>query len=351
MNTSPDHESDNLEDRLIQNSPPENRFGDQFRDNTAFPDSSVAPPESTPDYAAEPLPVYPPEPWASDTAREALPSFLHLPAPPPSRIPHFGHLLLLAALASFGVLATGAVMGLAMILHLSGVSTTQRAMSDVHFLLGSEALLYLSTFLFAIFVFPLFWHKSLFAGLQWNGRTALRLRWQLVSAAFLCLLLALADSFIVPEPADTPIEKIFRTPGAAWLLFAFGVTFAPFFEEIFFRGFLLPALCTACDWFAEHTNGEPLRPLAENGHPQWSLSAMVIASIVVSIPFAWMHGEQTGYSIGPFLLLLGVSLVLCAVRLATRSLAASVLVHACYNFSLFSLMFIATGGFRHLDKM
>jgi membrane protease YdiL (CAAX protease family) len=46
-----------------------------------------------------------------------------------------------------------------------------------------------------------------------------------------------------------------------------------------------------------------------------------------------------------------VSLVLCWVRLSTRSLAASVLVHAFYNFLLFSLMLLGTGGFKHMDKM
>jgi hypothetical protein len=39
------------------------------------------------------------------------------------------------------------------------------------------------------------------------------------------------------------------------------------------------------------------------------------------------------------------------VRLVTRSLAASVVVHACYNFLLFSLMMVGTAGFRHLEKM
>jgi membrane protease YdiL (CAAX protease family) len=39
------------------------------------------------------------------------------------------------------------------------------------------------------------------------------------------------------------------------------------------------------------------------------------------------------------------------VRLATRSLAASVLVHASYNLLLFSLMLLGTSGFRHLDKI
>ena len=125
----------------------------------------------------------------------------------------------------------------------------------------------------------------------------------------------------------------------------------PFFEEMAFRGFLLPALCTAYDWTVEHITGAARRPVDEFGNPQWSLSAMVIGSLLTSIPFALMHGAQTGWSLGPFLLLIFVSLVLCWVRLNTRSLAASTLVHACYNFLLFSFMLLGTGGFRHLDKM
>ena len=78
---------------------------------------------------------------------------------------------------------------------------------------------------------------------------------------------------------------------------------------------------------------------------------MVFASVIVSVPFALMHAPQTAYSVGPFLLLVCISLVLCWVRLAVRSLAASVVVHACYNLMLFSVMFLGTGGFRHLDKM
>jgi hypothetical protein len=78
---------------------------------------------------------------------------------------------------------------------------------------------------------------------------------------------------------------------------------------------------------------------------------MVVGSILTSVPFAWMHAEQTGNSLGPLLLLYSVSLVLCWTRLTTRSLAASVLVHASYNLLLFSLMLLGTSGFQHLDKM
>jgi membrane protease YdiL (CAAX protease family) len=134
-------------------------------------------------------------------------------------------------------------------------------------------------------------------------------------------------------------------------MFGFGVTFAPFFEEIAFRGFLLPSLATACDWVGERFTDKDPPPLDGNGHPQWSLPAMVIASIATSLPFAMMHLEQQGKTLGPFIQVLAVSLILCAVRLRTRSLAASTLVHACYNFMIFSLMMIGTDGFRHLDKL
>jgi CAAX protease family protein len=269
----------------------------------------------------------------------------------PPRVPHFGHFMMLLLILVFGFTAAIGLVVLAIHFHLYGVTSLQGTATEIHYTLGSELLIYVFTFIGCLIVFPLFWHRSLFAGLQWNGATALRLRWRLVSAAFVCFLLALLNSVILPGPSHTPIEEVFREPGAAWLLFIFGVTFAPFFEEMFFRGFLLPSLATACDWIAEKMTHSSPRPLAENGHPQWSFPAMAIASILTSLPFAGMHAAQTGYSLGPFLLLVGVSLVLCAVRLWTRSLAASTMVHACYNFMLFSIMLISTHGFRHMDKL
>jgi membrane protease YdiL (CAAX protease family) len=269
----------------------------------------------------------------------------------PERIPHLGHLGILAVLAFLGLVATSLLTRCALHFHLFGVTTVQQAIADIHYTLGSEAVLYLFIFAGCLLLFPLVWHKSFFAGLQWNGATALRLRRRLFNTALFCFGLALLNGLLLPGPSDTPIDKIFRAPGAAWMLFVFGVTFAPFFEELFFRGFLLPALATAWDWSIEQSTGAAPRPLDETGQPQWSFFAMAVATIVTSIPFALMHAAQTGYSLGPFLLLVCVSLILCWTRLSTRSLAASVLVHAAYNFLLFSLMLFGTGGFRHLEKM
>ena len=290
---------------------------------------------------AEPSPVEPP----------LFQSFSQPVPRPPVRLPHLGHLLILGVFASFALLCVAGLLSAALHFHLWGIATQQQAATDIHYNLGSEAILYLVTFGVSLLFFPLIWHKSLMAGLQWNGAIALSLRKRLLTTASICFALALVNGFLLPGPENAPIDKMFRTPGAAWLLFGFGVAVAPFFEEMFFRGFLLPALCTACDWVEEKTTHAPVRPLDQTGQPQWSLTAMVISSIATSIPFAFMHAEQTGYSWGPFFLLVGVSLVLCWTRLSTRSLAASVMVHASYNFLLFSIMLIGTDGFRHLDKM
>jgi hypothetical protein len=339
----------------------------------------------------------------------------------PARIPNLGHVLLLVPLLGLGFVVAMILFFVGAHFHFFGVLTFEQAGIEIHYILGSEAAIYLVTFGLARLVFPLFWHESLFAGLQWNGEIARRLLWRLFGLAIFCFFLALLNGYLLPSPTNTPIEKAFKTPGAAWLLFGFGVTFAPFFEEMLFRGFLLPSLCTLADWTDESLFGRPhlgidrrvrvvlsvlamcvscdaaigtpaavvfaiyrqwwallicitlavlgmfwlllllavrparadqfVRPVAGNGHPQWSLAAMIVGSMYTSVPFAAMHAEQTGYSIWPLFLLVGVSLVLCWVRLATRSLAASTLVHTGYNFMLFTWMLIGTGGFKHLDKM
>lgn len=306
--------------------------------------------------AAAPIPEssQPDELAQASTPQEA-PLFANVfvpgPPPPPVRIPHLGHVGLVLLLVIMATFMARMATTIALHFHLDGVSSIFAAQNDIHYTLGFIGSLYLFALLGCLIVFPMIWRKGFFAGLQWNGEKALHHRWALAGTGFLCYLAAMANMILVPGPSNTPIEKVFKEPGAAWLLFIFGVTVAPFFEELFFRGFLLPSLCTAYDWLAERFYHVPRRPLDNDGNPQWSLSAMAIASVVTSVPFALMHAEQTGNSIDAVILLGCVSLALCAVRLITRSLAASVIVHSFYNFLLFSVMLVFTHGFRHLDKM
>jgi len=270
---------------------------------------------------------------------------------PPARIPHLGHLALLAAILLFSFACMSLSIYVAVHFHFGGVTTLDDVKNNVAYILGGEAILYLVTLALCAAIFPLIWNEGFFAGIHWRGSMVIRYYPRLIFLAMGCIALAIIDDRVMPGPPNAPIDNMFRSPGAAWLMFGFGVTLAPFFEEMIFRGFMLPALATACDWINERFTNKLPRPLDVNGHPLWSTPAMVIASILTSLPFALMHAEQQGHSIGPFLLLVTVSLVLCAVRLKTRSLAASTMVHACYNFLLFAFMMMGTGGFRHFDKM
>ena len=202
------------------------------------------------------------------------------------RIPHLGHLGLLALLALFGLIGTMMLVPLALHFHLFGVSSIAQATTDYRYALGSQAAQYLITFAGCLAVFPIIWHKPFFDGIHWNGAIALRRTARLISAAVLCFFVAMINGLLMPGPTNAPIDELFKAPGAAWVLFAFGVTLAPFFEEMAFRGFLLPALCTAYDWCVEHFTGAPRRPLDEHDNPQWSLAAMIVASLLTSIPFA-----------------------------------------------------------------
>ena len=295
---------------------------------------------------ATPLPELPQEP-----ERPMFQQWYVPPPRPPARIPHLGHVGIMLIFALSGLFAAGIMMAIMLRFHMFGIKSLDDAKTEVHLTLGSETVVYVIMLGACLLFFPMIWHKGFFEGIHWNSGTALRLRKQLFITAGICFVLAVVNGLLLPSPKNAPIDKIFRTPGAAWLLFLFGISLAPFFEEIIFRGFVLPAMCTACDWIRERIKHVPIRPLDENGHPQWSLAAMVIGSLATSLPFAGMHAAQTGYSLGPFVLLVGVSMVLCWARLSTRSLAASVLVHASYNFLLFSLMLLGTSGFRHMDKL
>lgn len=267
------------------------------------------------------------------------------------RTPNLADALLFLLMLVLGFLATAAAASLAAHYHLFGLRNMAQAQSDTRLALATQALLYGVALACAVPFFRMAWGKGLLDGLHWHGATAKRLRFRLLGTAVVCNVIAMLGNAVLPFPQHAPIDKMFSTSTDAWLLMAFGVTVAPFFEEMAFRGFLLPAMATAWDWCSERLTRRLPRTLDAEGNPRWSLGAMIFAALTVSAPFALMHAEQVGNAWGPVLLLYCVSLILCTVRLATRSLAASTLVHASYNFMLFAVMFAETDGFRHLDKM
>jgi uncharacterized protein len=285
--------------------------------------------------AAQEAPVLPPEAVLAPRVR---------------RIPHFGHIALFGALLFGGLLCAVIVIFVAVKFHLFGVARLEDVMHSMAYAVGTMAVWYLAAFAPAAAIFPPLWGKSLLAGLQWNAATVRR-RWPyLVSMGAGCFLIALAAKSLLHFPEHSPLEGLMSTPQAVWIMFVFAISVAPLCEEIMFRGFLLPALSTAFDWMGERLGNRPAPALLEKGHPQWSIPAMILASVVTSAVFALFHFSQNGNALGPMVLIFSVSLILCAVRLGSRSLAASVLTHATYNCTLFLVMALTTHGFQHLHN-
>jgi membrane protease YdiL (CAAX protease family) len=306
-------------------------------DTTAASSETAAPIDAVPNGAE--TPAAPPEAFPAQAAPER-----------PVRIPHLGHVALFGALMLGGLVATVIVIFVAVHFQLFGVSRVEDAMHSMAYAVGTMAVWYLVAFAPAVAIFPSLWGKSLLTGLQWNADVARR-RWPLLMATGAgCFLIAFAAKALLHFPDHSLISDLLSTPQAVWTMFFFSISVAPFCEEMMFRGFLLPALSTAFDWMGERTSKRPAPALLDNGHPRWSMAAMIGASVVTSAVFALFHRNQNGNAMGPFVLIFTVSLILCMVRLRTRSLAASTLTHATYNFTLFLVMAIGTHGFTHLHK-
>lgn len=271
------------------------------------------------------------------------------PAPPPvRRIPHLGDAALLCLLYLAGLACAVIAIIVVITLHLFGIRTDADATHSIVVALGSTAINYFVTLGAGAIVFSILWRQGILAAIQWNAPTARRLWWRLILVAVASVGLNVLLSRVLHFPAKTPMSDLLTTPQAWWIMFAFGVTLGPFAEEIIFRGFLLPAFSTAWDWTAEKLAHRPPPALEANNHPHWSLAAMVSGSLLSTVLFALAHASQNGWAWGPLVAVSAGSLILCAVRIVSRSLAASTFTHAAYNFTLFTATFVRTHGFHNL---
>jgi len=267
------------------------------------------------------------------------------PPDPPVRIPHLGHAVLFLAIAGLFLLLTQLVfVGFA-----HPVTPTTKLSVSPKLLVGSEALSYIATLAVSWFLFPLLWRRSFAEGIQANPDAARRNAFRLIPIGLTLSFAVQAISSLATMPKDIPMDDFFRTPSDIWLVTIFGTLLAPLFEEVLFRGFLLPAFAIAYDWLSL-----PRTPAA---HELWlstnklTTPALVFSAVLTSILFAALHGQQTAFAWPVLVLLFCVSLVLSFVRIRLRSVLASTLIHVSYNATIFLMAFIATGGYRHLDKI
>jgi uncharacterized protein len=277
-----------------------------------------------------------------------VPSPLPLPAPPPPRrIPNFGHTVLFFTVAFIALLLTSvSLFAVTMGLRLLGPETSEQLLREPRLLIPAMAIGYLIAGAIVWAIFTYLWERPFVRALQWNF-AAVRRRWVLLLAGGvgLSLVVQFLSNFL-PVPKTLPIDDFFRTSADVWLVALFGTFLAPVFEELAFRGFLLPSLASSWDWLGGRNDR-----VSEDQDPGWSPAALVVSCTITSIGFALVHADQLAHAWAPLAVLFAVSLVLCGVRLWTHSLAASTMIHATYNGTIFTILFFATGGFRHLDKI
>ncbi len=260
---------------------------------------------------------------------------------PTQRIPNLLHLLLLLAVSFFALLFSEAS-----ILALHHGRPMLETLADARLQIFASVLTYLLTLAASFAVFPPLWHRSFLKGVRWN--TAAIQPWFALGGLVLGFS-AQGASTLLPNPRnDIPVEALFHNPALIWLLVAFGTLLAPLFEEIVFRGFLLPGIAIVVDYMALPREVDAL--LAWRNSDAFSTRAWTISALITSILFALIHAPQLGYTWPAVALLVAVSLILCLIRIRARSVAASTLVHAFYNLSVFVTLFVSTGGFRHLDR-
>jgi CAAX protease family protein len=228
-------------------------------------------------------------------------------------------------IAVVAVLGIGFFSMVAMGLALHGAGKTQAAAElarDPRVVIPAQFAAYVVVVLYMVSLVrrrgQAFWQaiRWNFPGRGWFGWAAL--------GVALAVIVQSASS-LLPIPKSLPIERYFHNAGGAWMMALFGLTFAPLVEELFFRGFMYPALA---------------RRLGEGA-----------GVVITGALFALIHTSQLANAWAPLLLLLLVGVVLTAVRARTGSVGTTLLIHIGYNGTLFTMLYIASDHFRHLEKV
>jgi membrane protease YdiL (CAAX protease family) len=267
---------------------------------------------------------------------------------PPAEVPHLGHAILFFVLVIPMLFAGEALTALlAKQLHLLGNQDYRELFvliaSDARLAIPAQVFTYALVILVAMILFPLLWRQPFAQGIQWNA--------QVVRSKFAVLLalglgigvgITMLGNYL-PMPKDPPIMRdMMGSPLGAWMMLFFGITFAPITEELAFRGFLLPGFIHTFRWLMQ-------REILSSEALAWA--TIPLSAVLTTIPFALLHATQVSQAWAPLLLIGLVSIALCAVRLQLHSVAASSVVHAAYNFTLFAGLLLQTDGFRHLEKL
>ncbi len=141
---------------------------------------------------------------------------------------------------------------------------------------------------------------------HWDGPSRFRMRcwcWRRGQCSAIALS---ALGVLLRAPLDSSqIEVLIKSRASLAAIILFGVVLAPIFEEMLFRGFLLPLLVRSVG--------------------PWP------GIVLTAVPFALLHGAQNHWAWQPVLLIGIAGIAFGYVRYKTGSTTAAFLMHSAYN--------------------
>lgn len=165
-------------------------------------------------------------------------------------------------------------------------------------------------------------HQTLWQAIRWNWP---KQAWPvLIGVGFVTLIVLQGVERLLPLPKNSPFDQFFNRPLDAYAFAFLAIAFAPFMEELFFRGFLYPVLAR-----------------------RLGIAAGVL---LTALAFALIH-EPEYKAWAPVLIIFLVGVVLTVVRAKMKSVGASFIVHAIYNGIPIVLAIAASHGFHDLHKL
>jgi membrane protease YdiL (CAAX protease family) len=189
-------------------------------------------------------------------------------------------------------------------------------------ILGPQFVWFAIVALYLVFSANRRFHQSLWSAIRWNWP---RQGWiSLVAIGIATVVLLRLLQYVLPLPKKSPFDDFFRRPSDAYAFAMLAISFGPFMEEIFFRGFLYPVLARRLGIF--------------------------MGVLLTALPFAFIHViEYKAWA--PVLIVFLVGVVLTLVRAKRQSVASSFIVHAIYNGIPVVATIIKSEGFRHLERL
>lgn len=165
-------------------------------------------------------------------------------------------------------------------------------------------------------------HETLWRAIRWNWPQQ---GWfSLIAIGIATLVVLQLLQHVLPVPKKSPFDDFFHRPSDAYAFAILAIGFGPFMEELFFRGFLYPVLARRFGF--------------------------IMAVLLTALPFACIHIiEYKAWA--PVLIVFLVGVVLTVVRAKRQSVASSFIVHSIYNGIPVLATIIASGGYRHLEKL